>query len=207
MSNRLRQYRDFLVRKQTELEIIKKDLDVAIKERGAGEKILANTERARDIINDVVILTQERVKGLIEEVVTLALSAVYGNDYEFGIEYQIKRNQHEATLWLVKDGDRFSLKDEVGGGVCDICSFALRLIMWAISPQRTSPVFIFDEPGRFLSRDLQPLFGQMIKQVSSLLGVQIIMVSHSPDLIEASDRAYEVTQVKGISTVQLIKGD
>ncbi len=205
--NRLRKHREFLIRKQAELGYMKSDLE-SVKEKLSGAVVLLdNTEGAREVVVNVMKLTQEQVKTYIEEVVSLALSVVYGSDYVFELEFNIKRNQSEITPWLVKDGDRFSLKDEVGGGVCDICSFALRLVLWSLSSSPTSPVFILDEPGRFLSRDKQPLFGEMIQQVSKLMGVQIILVSHSPDLIDTADRAYEVTQHNGISSVELVKGE
>jgi len=203
--SRLAKYHDFLVRKEAELDRIKQEHQESIKKLSGAAETIDERIRAREVINDVLVITQEQVRQFVERVVSLALSSVYGQNYGFELEFDIKRNQSEITPWLVKDGDRFSLKDEVGGGVCDVCSFALRLVLWSLSSPRTSPVFILDEPGRFLSRDKQPLFGEMIQQVSSMLGLQIIMVSHSPDLIDTADRAYEVKQQNGISEVQLIK--
>ncbi len=66
-------------------------------------------------------------------------------------------------------------------------------------------MFMLDEPGRFLSRDKQGAFGRMLQEVSELLGVQILMVSHSTDIIEYADRAYEIVQTNGISEVREIE--
>ena len=163
------------------------------------------SEKARETVVNVLLMTQEQVKEFIETTVSLALSLVYGDDYSFELEYSVKRNQSEVVPWIVIDGERFSPKTDVGGGVVDVSSFALRLAIFSLMEPKPRNIFILDEPARFLSRDKQPLFGAMLKEVSTMLGVQIIMVSHSKDIIDYADKAYEVEQDNGISKVRLIE--
>jgi DNA repair exonuclease SbcCD ATPase subunit len=190
--------------KTTERDGLLKELQVLKAKIQEGEKVVADVESAREVVNTVLVLTQEKVKGFVEEVVSLALSVVYGDEYGFELEFGIKRNQSECTPWIIKGKDRLCPKTDVGGGVCDIASFALRMAIWALTTPKPANVFILDEPGRFLSQDKQPLFGQMVKEISELLGVQIILVSHSSSIIDCADKAYEVSQKKGISEVKEI---
>lgn len=178
-------------RAQAELDIAKHETELA--------------EAARDVVTAVMLVTQGQVKTFIEETVTLALATVYGSEYALEIEYKVRRNQSEAALWIRKGEDRFNPRDEIGGGVVDIASLALRLALYALTIPRPDPVLILDEPARFLSTDKQPLFGQMLRQVAEYLGVQIIIVSHSAEIIEAADRAYEIDQRRGISTARKVR--
>jgi len=158
----------------------------------------SNLEKAREIAQCVLLLTQGRVKTAIEEIVTLALSTVYP-ELSFELEYEIKRNQSEATPWIVENGDRHSPRDEVGGGVLDIVSLGLRLALWALMEPKPANIFILDEPAKFLSRDKQPLFSEMLSQLSKTLGVQILIVSHNNAIIDSADKVYKISQSDGIS--------
>jgi ABC-type sugar transport system ATPase subunit len=55
---------------------------------------------------------------------------------------------------------------------------------------------IFDEPMRFLSKDLVPKAIEMIKMLSEKLGLQFIMVSHIADFIEGSDKNFVIENGK-----------
>jgi len=160
---------------------------------------------AQEILNAAGVLAQSQFQEVVEKLVTEALQYVFGENYSFELDNQIFRNQPETHMFVVKDGVRRSLEDELGGGVLDIISFALRIIFWAIQVEKTEPIFILDEPLKFVSRDKMMLVGKMLKSFSDMLGLQIIMVSHEYDLIDIADRSFLVTLSKGISHVEMLK--
>ena len=204
MTYSLLEHSEYLTKKKVESDHIETELlDVQQQIRKENTRS-AHLESARDVVNTVLLLTQEQVKQFVEEVVSLALSIVYGDGYSFELEYDIKRNQSEVTPWIVQNGDRFAPRDEVGGGVKDVCSFALRLALYSLMSPKPAPVFILDEPGRFLG-DKQGEFGRMIKSVSEMLGVQILMVTHSREAVKHADLVYSVTQEGGISRIQKVE--
>jgi DNA repair exonuclease SbcCD ATPase subunit len=144
--------------------------------------------------------TQEQVKFQLEDIVNLALNAVYGNVYKFALEFELKRGNSEAYLILYKDGERIDdPMNSTGGGVCDILSFALRIAMLIISKNRR--ILIMDEPFKYVSKDLREQAVEIIKRISTDLGVQIICVTHDEELIEYSDRVFKVRQKGGVSEV------
>ena len=166
---------------------------------------LIEWEGARDLLVRVLLSTQGKVRSFIEEVVSLALSTIYGKDYSFELEYDVKRNQVEATPWIVRDGERFSPRDEVGGGVLDVASLALRLAVWAVTEPRPASIFLLDEPSKFLSEDLQVDFGRMLSDLGQKLGAQFIVVTHSPDVASEAGLAYNVSLGQdGVSKVERI---
>ena len=143
---------------------------------------------AQTIIQQVARDTQEKLRYHIQDIVQLALDACFPDQYEFQVNFEIKRGRTEASLTLLKDGNPMNPMNANGGGIVDITSFALRLAAWSLS--KTDNVIIMDEPFRFLSRDLHPRAGEILKELSKKLGLQIIMVTHSEELIQQSDKIF-----------------
>jgi DNA repair ATPase RecN len=157
--------------------------------------------RARDIVTEVLAATQQEVVDVIEDLVTLALRAVLDESYSFELELEVARNAASATPYVVINGQRYSPRGELGGTVVDVISLALRMAMWALSSPQPAGVFILDEPGKHISRDKQERFGRLIKQLSDLLDVQFLIVSHDAGIICHADRSWTVEQTSGISAV------
>lgn len=162
---------------------------------------IALHEQARTLLNAVQLVTQEQIRHIIEELVTRALQVVMGDEYSFRINYEVRRNRSEANLRIVKNGEEFDPKDEVGGGVVDTAAFGLRMALWAIAKDQPRPILVLDEPGKWISRDRIAEFGSMLREIARLFDVQVIMVSHDPTLIETADRSFEVVQTRGVSSV------
>lgn len=196
------QYRQILTQHTTKYSMLcenqaqqKKNFDKFVTE------IEALTD-ARTVVNNVMIATQISISSFIEEVVSLALKTVFGNEYGFKVQYEIKRGKSEANLFVLKGDEMLNAEDSCGGGILDVCAFALRTALYALADPKPEPVLVFDEPFRFVSKDLSESCARMVKEVSDLLGVQILMVSHNQDLIESADKAFRVTQVDGVSEVK-----
>ena len=162
-------------------------------------------EAARDAVVAASIATQAGVRGFIEDIVKLALVSVYGDEYSFELEYTAKRNNSQAQPWIVKEGNKLDPKWMVGGGVVDVAAFGLRFALWALEVPRSEPVFIFDEPFKWVSKDLTAKVAVMVREVKEVLGVQMLMVSHDILLISAADRAFRVSQEGGVSSVSVLE--
>ena len=161
---------------------------------------LEHAEHAKQLLQKGAQETQKSLEYHISNIVSLALTAIFDASYEFRAKFVIRRNATECDLLLVKDGEEMSPMDAVGGGVIDVISFSLRVAYWSMKPNR--PVMILDEPFRFLSVDLQERASEMIKTISEELGIQIIMVSHLPNIIGSADKVFKVTQSKGLSKIE-----
>lgn len=193
-------YTDILIRCQTKLDthlLKKSELDCNLKTIAKDYK---TAESARKIVNEVMLSTQNQVKEFIENITTTALQVVFGNKYSFVIDYEIKRNNSEASIYIVHDGLKLSM-DEVGGGVLDIVAIGLRLALWSIS-KHIQPILILDEPGKHVSQDKQGVFAEMLKKISEMFNLQIIVISHTDAIINIADRSFEVVQTNGVSKVE-----
>lgn len=146
-------------------------------------------ERLRDLAIEVANHVQIDVAERISSIVTAALSAT-GFDYEFKVQFVQRRGTTEADLLFVKDGEELHPLSCSGGGALDIASFALRIALWSLN--KSSPVFILDEPFKFLSLDLQENAGNMLHALAERFGLQIIMVSHNERIIAGADNLITV---------------
>ena len=161
----------------------------------------ADTEKARDVMIDVSSIAQRLTVGAIEQLVTKALQGVFGVNYSFEIESKMCRNKNEANFWVVIDGHRHSLDGQLGGGVVDMVSFALRVVVWSIQSPDGNRVFILDEPAKFISKDKLPLFGGFLKELNELLGIQFIIITHEQELSSLGTSVVNVTKKDGVSYV------
>lgn len=169
--------------------------------RNAGNDMLA----ALDVMNAVSILCQDQFKGVVEGIVTDAIKFIYGDDYSFEMESEIKRNQPEIHFYVVIGGHRYSIKnDDIGGGVVDVVAFALRVTLWALQDQQTDNVMVLDEPLKNVDSDRLVLVGYMVKKLSQDLNLQFIMVTHETQLAEAADASWLVVKSKNVSVVERI---
>jgi DNA repair exonuclease SbcCD ATPase subunit len=150
--------------------------------------------------------TQKKIEYQISNLVSLALSSVFPDPYEFKLRFVMRRNKTEADLLFIKRGNEGKPIDVSGGGALDVASFALRIAVWSIKP--TNNVIIQDEPFHFLSRNLQAKCSQMIKMINqkkiSGKRLQFIIVSHIPEITEAADCVFNITYENGISIVKKI---
>jgi len=156
------------------------------------KKRLRNLKDALLVVQHVSQKTQEELKYQITELVTLALKAVFEDPYEFDIDFVHKRGKTEAEVSFIRDGEKIDPMTASGGGAVDIASFALRITLWNLHRPRTANTIILDEPARFVSDDLQPKFGEMLKMISDKLNIQFIIVTHKKALMESADKVFHV---------------
>lgn len=192
------------LRKRLTEEMAKKDLltkqlaDTKL-EISTEETFLENCQKARLVVQVVAEQTQKKIEYHISNLVTMALASVFPDPYEFALRFTQRRNKTEADLIFIKNGNEGVPDDMAGGGTLDVASFALRVAIWSIKPTRN--VLILDEPGKFISRDLQMKFSKMIKHLSEKLMLQFVIVSHIPEITDSSDRVFRVNKLEGVKEI------
>jgi len=166
------------------------------------ETELSDCQKARAIVQKVAEDCQKKIEFQISNLVSLALASVFPDPYEFKVSFVQRRNRTECDLLFVKNDEECEPLTAAGGGVVDIASFALRVAIWSL--KKTRPTFILDEPAKFVSVDLQSKVSAMLKELSEKLKIQIIMVSHLPEIIWSADKIFRVENIKGESKITVI---
>lgn len=209
MNSKLKQLRSSLDKLQGEKAVIEKDLDAARTSRIEAVRDLRRHERAREIVKLVAQKTQEKLQYHISNITTMALETVFDNAYELGVEFVERRNRTECDLFFERNGLRVDPITESGGGTIDVAAFALRVASWSMQVPKNRPVLILDEPFKHLkgrTENIQVL--DMIQEISSKLGLQIITVSDEridrADITSRANKVFEGNIKKGITKITVL---
>jgi hypothetical protein len=181
-------------------------LKTEIKEK---QKSLVQHEKAREIIREVGMKTQQQLQFHISDITSLALESVFPDPYELAVEFVQRRNKTECDLYFVRDGKKVDPMTASGVGAVDVAAFALRIAAWSMQTPRTRATILLDEPFKHL-KGLEPnkRVLEMIQEISKRMGIQVIMVSDEriprEDIIDAADRVFEVKMKNRVSKVTTI---
>jgi DNA repair exonuclease SbcCD ATPase subunit len=199
-------YADFLSEVKAEKKLLLEKVEEKSDSVNVLKVLVGDLEDAQEVMNLTGALAQEEFEGFIEGMVTEALQVVFGSGYTFEMETKIVRNQPETYLYVVEDGVKTPIKDDmVGGGLLDLISMVLRVVVWSIQTPRTRPVMILDEPGKNMDRNKIDQFVAMIRRFHELLGLQFIIVTHDNKIIEMADRSFLVTRSDGTADVSIVQ--
>lgn len=194
----VQQIQAFVQERKLQKQVLQKQLDNQSSNKHALQNRYDDLVEARRIISEAARSTQLQFQGFVESLVTMAIQTVFPEQqYRFVMEFDLKANRSEINL-LVQQGEKepYRPEDEQGGGLLDVLSFALRVVMWSLEKPRSRPVFVMDEPFRYCGK-LTSLAGNMMKEISQKLGIQIIMVTHEDSLSEIADKSWLVKREKG----------
>jgi DNA repair exonuclease SbcCD ATPase subunit len=196
-------YRNKLEQAKGKLASLESNHKKTAKELEKTRETIEHAEEALSFIQRVAQATQGQVKVHIEDIITMALETILDDPYTFELDFVLRRNKTECDIYFVRDGNKVHPIDESGGGAVDIASFASRIALWSLDS--TDNVLIFDEPFRFVSKEYQLKVGELVKQLSTKLGLQIIMVSHNSNFIQQADNVIEVYNEHGVSKIRDVK--
>jgi len=189
-------YLEILKDKNKEKRYIEKDRDSWKKKQEENKKELEILEATRKIFQKAAEITQQNLSIEVSKIVTNALHAVFPEEpYDFKVQFETKRNVTECSLLFTKNGKQMKPLDSCGYGASDIASLASRCAYWEIDGTAINTM-ILDEPTRNLDADKQPLASEMIKQLSSQLNIQFLIVTHRTELAKVADRVFKITADK-----------
>lgn len=196
----LKSLRADLEQRKGRLTQVRSQLEKAESERKQAKRMLWASERAQVIIQQVAQSTQQELEYRVSELVTVALSSVFPDPYQFMLRFVVRRNKTEADLLFLREEQEIDPLSASGGGVVDVAAFALRVSLWRLSNE-LRPVLILDEPFKWCSSSYLPAAGEMLRSLSEKMRIQIILVTHLEPLIEIADRVFRVSKRNGVSMV------
>lgn len=179
--------------------LVQRQHTVAMKKQHTLQELTLDIEEALVVLQTVARETQEQIKYELKDIVDEGLNTVFPGKYTSDLEFETKYDRTEArpVLWSGKNCMDPTYNN--GGGVGDILSFAYRLALLVIS--KNDKVLILDEPMKFVSVDLRESVYSILKDLSTDLGVQIIMSSHDDHAIAIADKVFSFEWREGISYV------
>lgn len=202
MISELQTIRRTLEQRKGARDKIKKDLKESRKDRIRQNLRLQQTEKALEISKQVGLKTQQELEYHISNLVSAAISSVFpDNPYKFRALFIERRGKTECDLMLERDGELIDALSSAGGGVVDITSLALRIAALSMKTGHIRPVLLLDEPFKHLSLDLQSRAEEMLHELATRVGIQIICNSHASSAVENADKAFHCSIINGKSKV------
>jgi len=142
-----------------------------------------SVEQAQGIVQQVAQTLQQRAHDRINVIVSACLNAVFDEPYQFHLRFDRKRGKTEACMVFIRNG--IELDDplnEVGGGVIDITSLALRIANILLSHPRKRRLIVLDEPfSNVRGWDFTRRTRNMLRLLASDKGFQIIVNTDIPE--------------------------
>jgi ABC-type hemin transport system ATPase subunit len=163
----------------------------------------SNWERAEQAITSAAKATHDAIALNLSSICSEAVNEVMGKScYELNIFTKESRNTIELCIDLIKNGkSEGNPVDANGGGICDILSVTLLFVCWKLSPNKSSELFVLDEPFKNLSSDHQENACRFFQDLANSLGLKVLMVTHIPDFVEIAEHLIKVTRKGGVSCI------
>jgi len=169
------------------------------------EEQLRHHEQARDLLLKIGTLYRKVSVDRINALVTMGLRSVFNRNYQYHLAAEEKRGQVEMSQSVRIGGLELDPQSSMGGGIVDVVSFCLRVVVWSMMKSRTQPVMVLDEPFRCVSSGHVDAAAALLKKISLKMGIQFVVVTHNPALANAADKTFEVLFKDGESTVRAIQ--
>lgn len=166
--------------------------------------------KALEIVKQVGLATQQQLEYRLSEQVSLAMEAVFDDPYKLKVNFQEKRGRTEVEILFTRRGMEFPPEGNAGGGTMDVASLALQIAYRSMRrDKKVRPILILDEPfSRLKGVDANRRALAVLQEISSKLGMQIIMISDErisrEDIIANADKVFYVSQGKnGVSKIEI----
>ena len=136
---------------------------------------------------------REKTIGVFERVITLALKEIFDSTYSFKIE--VVSDKRVSTKFKLIQGDmELDLLTAVGGGIINVVSFVLKvLILASVRPKRQQVMYL-DEQFNNVSADYRPKVAKLLKSFSEQLGIQFTIITHQQEFSDEADVVYNLTK-------------
>ncbi len=193
IGGRLHRREQALAQRIGEARVVKKNIDLLTAEvAGLGEEVELMGKTSA-VLHELSTAVQERFLNAIEKLISEGLTAVFEVPIAFRIKSTTRSNQVNLDFELEnEDGTTTDLMDARGGGLVSLCGVLLRVVMVRLMADRVRQIMILDEPLGMLSAEYQPAAGELLRKLAHELDIQIIVVSHNPEMLESADKAYEL---------------
>lgn len=180
----LSQVRQRLQFEQQRIQQITARLQEIATEKGDLVKAVALIDRA-------IIMVSANGIGKIESIVTSGMGLAF-EDTTLGFKVVKKESTRGNSYELqgVRGDVQGPFMDTFGGGIWNVVSFLLRVIM--IKRFKLAKVLIVDESFNNVAVKFLPMVSRMLRDLTDNHGYTILAVTHQPILAAAADNIYRV---------------
>jgi len=157
---------------------------------------------AQTVIREIADNARQEFKAEVDRLVTLAIRSVFTEDFTFDLQMSTDSGRLQCcpVVWeqCGETQIEYCPKDDMGGSLLDPIGFALRVVLHQFQVHPARAMFLLDEPMKNLGHgELLDQAGQMLIEISHSLNLQLIIITHEPELIDVADYAWQVSRNSG----------
>lgn len=202
--NKFNNVKTTILKKSGEKEAIESTLEDARLRLADAKRQEAIYAKSIEVLQTVSNIMKTSTIENVENLITKGLHDVIGEEkLQFVIEYESKKNFIQAK-YKIKNTEtkaEYDIIDSFGGGLADIISILQRIIF--IYKFNTAKLLVLDEAGKWISNCKQKQFAKLLTEVSSKLGIQIILITHKPEVASEAGLTICVKKIKDVSVVEV----
>ena len=208
-SKNLKKINNRIARANTERSLNRLQLKECKQKIKNTEAEIATIENCTRVIVSVVKEEQHKLKTKVEELMNSIVTSLFEKeDYNFVLLEQTRGDLVEfRPAILDSDKNEYDPEDELGGSIVDLIGLAWKVICLCLERPAKRRILIADEPFRFIGKSLLPKIGDMLNNISSKLGIQIIINTHEDDLVFCGNKVFHVIKANKESTVKEIANE
>lgn len=202
--NNLHHVREIVDQKLTELKIRQNELDEYTAQMEHYDECQYEADQLVQLFQDASKTLYSSASNKIADIVTEGLNIVFPDSpYKFVIEFVERRNNIEADFFLVdNENEKYDPLKDVGGGVSDLIALLLRVTYIMLSTNDN--ILIADEPLKFIDRERIEDAAAFVRKLCEEFKFQMLVVSHIPEMIQASEAVYRVEKRARVSHLEKI---
>lgn len=194
MKNKIQQFENYLKSLEKEKNSLQGQVDLLISQIGQIEDSLtikkqnkALFEKCTNFLNYIQTNSNELVKQSFESIVTQALQFIMGDGWGFQLEFAKRGNLGELffcnTTPEKKTSSRIGVRIPESGGVLDVISLALRLVILKLAYPNKRGLLYLDEPFKGLrGKEYLENANKFLKFIHEKFGYMILVNSHESEL-------------------------
>lgn len=171
---------------------------VALKTKIEGlSEAIATFRKAAAVFQSLSDEESKKFQTNLKTLVTAGLQTVFDEGMDFDLDVGLERNVPVVDFFVSSMVGGQNIKLDIlsarGGGVADVVAFLLQFLMvYYLEDQRN--IIIADEPWKNLSSEYKLRFAQFVKIICEKSEMQIIMVTHDEEYVDAADWVYKFTK-------------
>jgi len=205
-----------LERLRSDLLRVEVVLDATVKRLGEAEAEVLRLEGEQEILDRVgdlfrVLIDREVIENATtaQDLLTEGLRAIFDDiDLSVRAVVDVRSGKVSVDLLTVQteaDGTKTegASTDAYGGSVATVESVLLRIVV--LTRRGLRPLLLLDESLGAVAEHYVPRVGQFLSLLCDRMDLDILAVSHNPDLVEAANRAYRIRKKDGAATLQRIR--
>lgn len=149
---------------------------------------------------------EQVLREKLDNIVTQGLRLIFGDGYKSKLEFSISRGQATIRPKIVTEVNGHELEADIatahGGGLVNIASVIYQMLVLCLVKPRQRRILFLDEPFRNVSEEYLEPTAEFVRQLKEKLGIQIVLISHRPQMTEIADKVYNFSLHNGVTKVE-----